>query len=76
MRSTAAPYTEPRLIHSVANECVGFPVVEQGGNSKNEKKFMFVSKSPSPIYSAFTLFFMMGSTSLKFKSMFSLLLTT
>jgi hypothetical protein len=29
--STAAPYTESRLTRSVANECVGFPVVEQGG---------------------------------------------
>ncbi len=29
MRSTAAPYTESRLTRSVANERVGFPVVEQ-----------------------------------------------
>jgi hypothetical protein len=29
VRSTAAPYTESRLTRSVANECVGFPVVEQ-----------------------------------------------
>ena len=29
LRSTAAPYTESRLTRSVANECVGFPVVEQ-----------------------------------------------
>ncbi len=28
MRSTAAPYTESRLTRSVANERVGFPVVE------------------------------------------------
>jgi hypothetical protein len=32
VRSTAAPYTESRLTRSVANECVGFPVVEQPGN--------------------------------------------
>jgi hypothetical protein len=30
VRSTAAPYTESRLTRSVANERVGFPVVEQG----------------------------------------------
>jgi hypothetical protein len=29
VRSTAAPYTESRLTRSVANERVGFPVVEQ-----------------------------------------------
>jgi hypothetical protein len=29
MRSSAAPYTESRLTHSVANECTGFPVVKQ-----------------------------------------------
>ncbi len=29
MRSTAAPYTESRLTRSVANERVGFPVVER-----------------------------------------------
>ena len=29
--STAAPFTESRLTHSVANERVGFPVVEQPG---------------------------------------------
>ncbi len=29
MRSTAEPYTESRLTRSVANERVGFPVVEQ-----------------------------------------------
>ncbi len=29
MRSTTAPYTESRLTRSVANERVGFPVVEQ-----------------------------------------------
>ncbi len=29
VRSTAAPYTESRLTHSVANERIGFPVVEQ-----------------------------------------------
>jgi hypothetical protein len=28
VRSTAAPYTESRLTRSVANERVGFPVVE------------------------------------------------
>ena len=28
MRSTTAPYTESRLTRSVANERVGFPVVE------------------------------------------------
>ena len=28
MRSSAAPYTESRLTRSVANERVGFPVVE------------------------------------------------
>ena len=28
LRSTAAPYTESRLTRSVANESVGFPVVE------------------------------------------------
>jgi hypothetical protein len=28
MRSTAAPYTESRLTRSVANERVGFPIVE------------------------------------------------
>jgi hypothetical protein len=31
VRSTAAPYTESRLTRSVANERVGFPVVEQLG---------------------------------------------
>ncbi len=35
MRSTAAPYTESRLTRSVANERVGFPVVEH--SVKNEK---------------------------------------
>jgi hypothetical protein len=30
VRSTTAPYTESRLTRSVANERVGFPVVEQG----------------------------------------------
>jgi hypothetical protein len=29
VRSTTAPYTESRLTRSVANERVGFPVVEQ-----------------------------------------------
>ncbi len=29
MRSTVAPYTESRLTRSVANERVGFPVVQQ-----------------------------------------------
>ncbi len=29
VRSTAAPYTESRLTRSVANERVGFPVLEQ-----------------------------------------------
>jgi hypothetical protein len=29
VRSTAAPYTESRLTRSVANERLGFPVVEQ-----------------------------------------------
>ncbi len=29
VRSTTAPYTESRLTHSVANDRVGFPVVEQ-----------------------------------------------
>jgi hypothetical protein len=29
VRSTAAPYTESRLTRSVANERIGFPVVEQ-----------------------------------------------
>jgi hypothetical protein len=32
VRSTAAPYTESRLTRSVANERVGFPVVEQVGS--------------------------------------------
>jgi hypothetical protein len=32
VRSTTAPYTESRLTRSVANERVGFPVVEQGYN--------------------------------------------
>ncbi len=31
VRSTAAPYTESRLTRSVANERVGFPVVEHRG---------------------------------------------
>ena len=31
VRSTAAPYTESRLTRSVANERVGFPVVEHVG---------------------------------------------
>jgi hypothetical protein len=30
MRSSVAPYTESSLTCSVANESVGFPVVEQG----------------------------------------------
>jgi hypothetical protein len=34
VRSTAAPYTESRLTRSVANERVGFPVVEQDGLSQ------------------------------------------
>jgi hypothetical protein len=33
VRSTAAPYTESRLTRSVANERVGFPVVEQVSTS-------------------------------------------
>jgi hypothetical protein len=33
VRSTAAPYTESRLTRSVANERVGFPVVEQLQNT-------------------------------------------
>jgi hypothetical protein len=41
-RSTATPYTESRLTRSVANERVGFPVVEQSRNSvpwnKNRSK--------------------------------------
>jgi hypothetical protein len=50
VRSTAAPYTESRLTRSVANERVGFPVVEQGethflrykiiGAPKNLKKLV------------------------------------
>jgi hypothetical protein len=31
VRSTTAPYTESRLTRSVANERVGFPVVEHPG---------------------------------------------
>jgi hypothetical protein len=37
VRSTAAPYTESRLTRSVANERVGFPVVEQQYCSQNDK---------------------------------------
>ncbi len=41
VRSTAAPYTESRLTRSVANERVGFPVVEHMlSNYKNIKKGM------------------------------------
>jgi hypothetical protein len=35
VRSTAAPYTESRLTRSVANERVGFPVVEQSFSIDN-----------------------------------------
>jgi hypothetical protein len=36
VRSTAAPYTESRLTRSVANERVGFPVVEHPKKKKFE----------------------------------------
>jgi hypothetical protein len=38
VRSTAAPYTESRLTHSVANGRVGFPVVEQDVIEENTEK--------------------------------------
>ncbi len=45
VRSTTAPYTESRLTRSVANERVGFPVVEQVLNQeklkKNSKMFLY-----------------------------------
>jgi hypothetical protein len=37
VRSTTAPYTESRLTRSVANERVGFPVVEQYSTLIKEK---------------------------------------
>ncbi len=42
VRSTAAPYTESRLTRSVANERVGFPVVEHWKINLNVN-FKFVS---------------------------------
>jgi hypothetical protein len=48
VRSTAAPYTESRLTRSVANERVGFPVVEQVVCSfsslwlNNRQKLMYI----------------------------------
>ncbi len=41
MRSTAAPYTESRLTRSVANERVGFPVVEHPVFVKTSPKHSF-----------------------------------
>jgi hypothetical protein len=41
VRSTAAPYTESRLTRSVANERVGFPVVEQVHKIENFFGFDF-----------------------------------
>ncbi len=41
VRSTTAPYTESRLTRSVANERVGFPVVEQQCRMEN-KIFYFI----------------------------------
>jgi hypothetical protein len=42
VRSTAAPYTESRLTRSVANERVGFPVVEHPVILKHFKKYFSV----------------------------------
>jgi hypothetical protein len=43
VRSTAAPYTESRLTRSVANERVGFPVVEQQCTLFFYETFTFIS---------------------------------
>jgi hypothetical protein len=43
VRSTAAPYTESRLTRSVANERVGFPVVEQYKFSQGTATFNIAS---------------------------------
>ncbi len=43
MRSTAAPYTESRLTRSVANERVGFPVVEHFLFSSISKISLFLA---------------------------------
>jgi hypothetical protein len=43
VRSTAAPYTESRPTRSVANERVGFPVVEHQ-ITKNKKFFTKLSE--------------------------------
>ncbi len=44
MRSTAAPYTESRLTRSVANERVGFPVVDQRVSEKKIDSKIFLKK--------------------------------
>jgi hypothetical protein len=44
VRSTTAPYTESRLTRSVANECVGFPVVEQRGSFRFQVSVLPVTK--------------------------------
>jgi hypothetical protein len=50
VRSTAAPYTESRLTRSVANERVGFPVVEQRDSATRffAPGFFHESVSPQP----------------------------
>jgi hypothetical protein len=44
VRSTAAPYTESRLTRSVANERVGFPVVEQYRTAGSKPQNVFLAK--------------------------------
>jgi hypothetical protein len=50
VRSTTAPYTESRLTRSVANERVGFPVVEQWysrlKNRPSRRRRRYRSRSP------------------------------
>jgi hypothetical protein len=47
LRYTATPYTESRLTRSVANERVGFPVVEQLVSSTPVAKLPLVSMTPA-----------------------------
>ncbi len=49
MRSTVAPYTESRLTRSVANERVGFPVVEQGGTGNFLVQMIFTFRPFFPL---------------------------
>jgi hypothetical protein len=51
VRSTTAPYTESRPTRSVANERVGFPVVEQSGSK------LFAKFGPSRIQIQDQLFY-------------------